>query len=236
MQVGKILVVDDEPRIRRAVEQALVREGFSCIQAGDGEEALRLFSQEEPDLAVLDLMLPGIDGFEVCKRMRGIRPIPVIILSVRGELTDKVAGFTLGVDDYVTKPFSPAELVLRVKAVLRRSYADPREVYGEDVIKAGDLTIDACQRQVWVGEELVDLTAMEFELLWLLASNPGKVFTKEMIIDRVWGPDYVGDDNAVPVLVRRLRGKVEPEPSDPRYIQTVWGVGYRFCKNFVRNI
>ncbi|MDI3281018.1 MAG: response regulator transcription factor [Bacillota bacterium] len=228
MQGAKILIVDDEPKIRRAVEQALQKEGFRCLQAGDGPSAWRVFQEERPDLVILDLMLPGEDGFEVCRRIRAQSQVPVIILSVKGELTDKVAGFTLGVDDYLTKPFSPAELVLRVKAVLRRAYAHQSAPLAGEVIRAGDLIINAAQRSVHRGEEEITLTAREFDLLWLLAAHPGRVFTKEQILDRIWGCDYVGDENVVPVLVRRLREKVEPDPARPRYIQTVWGVGYKF--------
>lgn len=234
MQGAKILIVDDEPKIRRAVEQALGKEGFRCLQAGDGLSAWQVFQEEKPDLVILDLMLPGEDGFEVCRRIRAQSEVPIIILSVKGELTDKAAGFTLGVDDYLTKPFSPAELVLRVKAVLRRAYASPSSPWAAEVIRAGDLIIDAAQHSVRRGEEEITLTAREFNLLWLLASHPGRVFTKEQIIDRIWGCDYVGDENAVPVLVRRLREKVEPDPARPRYIQTVWGVGYKFSSRAQR--
>lgn len=228
MQKKRILIVDDEPKIRRVIEQALCKEGFQCFQAGDGLEALRVFQVTAADLVILDLMLPELDGFEVCRRLRAIRPVPVIIVSVRGELVDKVVGFTLGIDDYITKPFSPAELVLRVKAVLRRTYQSQKTTVS-DVIKVGGLTIDAVQRGVWLDGFEVTLTAREFDLLWLLASQPGRVFTKEQLIEEVWGLDYLGDDNVVPVLVRRLREKVEVDPARPQYIQTVWGVGYRFC-------
>lgn len=222
---AKILVVDDEPKILKAVEHSLINAGFRVIKAMDGESALRLAEAELPDLVVLDLMLPGLDGFEVCRRLRQRSDVPVLVLSARGAETDKVVGFHLGIDDYLTKPFSPAELVLRVKAILRRA-AGPAPARREEV-ELGSLSVNHSTRQAFVRGRPVELTAKEFELLWLLANHPGQVFSREQLLNQIWETDYYGDTNAVTMLVRRLREKLEEDPSRPRLIRTVWGVGYK---------
>lgn len=226
----KILVVDDEPKIRRIVEQSLRKDAYRVVHACDGIEALQKLEAEHPDLVVLDLMMPDMDGFEVCKAMRNRGDnTPVIILTAKDELEDKAFGFNLGVDDYVTKPFSPSELALRVKAVLRR-------VSGEDLaprLKEGAfddkrLYINSKTREVKLNGEGVYLTAKEFDLLWVLANNPGIVYSRDQLLDMVWGNEYFGDAGTVTVLIRRIREKIEKDPANPTYLRTVWGIGYKF--------
>lgn len=226
---GKILVVDDEPQILKALDHRLTRDGYAVITAADGEEALTRFAESNPDLVVLDLMLPLVDGFEVCQQIRKISAVPIIILSARGNEIDKIVGFRIGADDYLTKPFSPSELVLRVRAVLRRTRGqnDPEPTIGDTVVQ-GSLLIDRRRRLVKVGGKPADLTVKEFELLWLLASHPEYVFSREQLLEQIWETDYPGDLNNVTVLVSRLREKIEGDPANPTYIKTVRGVGYKF--------
>lgn len=228
MSETRILIVDDEPKIVKAVSYRLESEGYQVSVAYDGEEALRKATTEHPDLIVLDLMLPKMDGYEVCRKIRKTMDTPIIILSARSDELDKVAGFQAGVDDYMTKPFSPAELALRVKAVLRRTRDRLDGRRPEETISHGELTVDRRTRTVKRGNEVIEVTAKEFDLLWLLASNPGRVFTREELLERIWSSDYEADYKNVTVLVSRLRDKLEPDPSNPRYIRTVWGVGYKF--------
>ena len=226
----RVLVVDDEPRIREVVEKYLTREGFQVATANDGEAALATYHAHKPDLIVLDLMLPKMDGLEVFRRLRALTAIPVIMLTAKGEETDRIVGLELGADDYITKPFSPRELVARVKAVLRRANAGMTLDAAERPLVRGELRIDPRARSVQVGERDVELTSKEFELLWFLASHPGQVFTRTQLLDRVWGYEFYGDASTVTVHVRRLREKIEPDPADPQYITTTWGVGYKFEK------
>ncbi len=226
----RILVVDDEASILEVVQKYLIREGFQVTTARDGELALAAFSREPADLIVLDLMLPKLDGLEVFRRLRAKSAIPVIMLTAKGEETDRVVGLELGADEYITKPFSPRELVAGVKAVLRRASADSRVISGERPITRGQVHIDPSARSVDVQGKSVELTGKEFDLLWFLASHPGQVFTRTQLLDQVWGYEYYGDASTVTVHVRRLREKIEPDPAEPRYISTVWGVGYRFEK------
>ncbi len=219
-----ILVVEDEPTVRNVVARYLQREGYAVSTAGDGEEGLRLALKHRPDLLVLDLMLPGLDGLEVCRRLRATLQTPVVMLSAKGEDHDVVLGLGLGADDYIRKPFSPAELVARIKAVLRRGQAPQ----GGAGLSFGLLRIDALGRAVWLGERLLDLTAKEFDLLWYLAQHPGQVFSREQILANVWKYDYAGDASTVTVHMRHLREKLELDPSQPRFLKTVWGVGYKF--------
>jgi DNA-binding response OmpR family regulator len=222
----KIMVVDDEPKIVKIVEHALKKEGFEVIKAGGGAEALELAARDRPDLVLLDIMMPGMDGFETFQRLKALMDVPVVILSARSDEIDKVVGFRMGVDDYQTKPFSPTELALRLKAVLRRvGESNNKEKH---VLDFGDLSIDSRSRLLSVGGKKVELTPKEFDLLWLLASNPNRVFTKGQILDLVWDSSYYGDENTVMVHIRRLREKIEGNPSSPRYIKTVWGTGYKF--------
>ncbi len=221
----RILVVEDEQSIRTIVEYALRDAGFSVIGAGRGDEALDVIEREPIDLVVLDVMLPGLDGLEVCKRIRADRNLPIIMLSARGEELDKVLGLELGADDYVTKPFSPRELVSRVKANLRRARLEPDR---SAALRIGDLEIDPVSRTVTrAGEELV-LTYSEFEILNKLASSPRRVFTREELMNHLWKGTFYGDLRSVDVHVRHLRQKVEVDDSAPVLIRTVRGVGYAF--------
>jgi DNA-binding response OmpR family regulator len=222
--MARLLVVEDEPTVREVVERYLRRAGHQVMTAGDGNERLRLALAEQLDLIVLDLMLPGLDGLDVCRRLRAVRQTPVIMLTARSEDADAVLGLGLGADDYVRKPFSPPELVARVEAVLRRGLPDARGTSAA----FGDLRIDSNTREVRRGDDVIALTATEFDLLWHLCKHPGQVFSREQLLSSVWGYDYAGDTGTVTVHVRRLREKIEPDPSAPRWLQTVWGVGYKF--------
>ena len=228
MATGRILVVDDETIVREVVERYLVREGYNVLTAGDGEDALRLAREETPDLVVLDLMLPKVDGLEVCRRLRAESSTPIIMLTAKGEETDKIVGLTLGADDYLVKPFSPRELVARVQAVLRRAQSQPFGALHQDAIRFPDLTINPRTRSVEAYGRGVELTPKEFDLLVFLASNPRQVFSRAQLLDQVWDYKYGGDASTVTVHMRRLREKVEKDPMRPRYLKTVWGVGYKF--------
>jgi DNA-binding response OmpR family regulator len=224
--MARVLVVDDEPMVREVLARYLEREGFEVQTAEDGEQALAAFETSPPDLVLLDLMLPRIDGLEVFRRMRERTRSPVIMLTAKGEETDRVVGLELGADDYVTKPFSPREVVARVRAVLRRTAGQAPA--SPDVVTFGSLTIDGPRREVRRGDEPVHLTRKEFDLLALLASNPGRTFTRAELLDEVWDFAWDGDTATVTVHIRRLREKVEEDPSNPAHLVTVWGVGYRF--------
>jgi len=223
--MSTVLVVDDEPIVREVVVSYLRREGYRTLEAGDGHEARRLLEQGDPGLVVLDLMLPGIDGLELCRWIRSRSDVPVIMLTARGEETDRIVGLELGADDYVTKPFSPRELAARVRAVLRR--ADGTGDGAERRLEFGDVTIEASTREATKDGSPLALTAREFDLLWFLASHPRRVFSREQLMDRVWGYAAAVDTGTVTVHVRRLRAKIERDPSRPAHLQTVWGVGYR---------
>lgn len=199
------------------------------ITATSGEEALLKARQTPPDLVLLDIMMPGMDGFETYQKLKALREVPVIILSARSDEVDKIVGFRMGVDDYQTKPFSPTELALRVKAVLRR--VREQKVDSKYVLKYGDLTLDYEKRVVWYPNNKIELTPKEFELLWLMASNPNRVFTKAHLLDKIWDSAFYGDDNTVTVHIRKLREKIEADPSKPVLIRTVWGTGYKFEYN-----
>jgi DNA-binding response OmpR family regulator len=218
-----VLVVDDEASIRTIVEYALKEAGFEVTTAARGDEALEAVERDQVDIVVLDLMLPGIDGLEVCKRIRAERSVPIIILSARGEELDKVLGLELGADDYVTKPFSPRELVSRVKANLRRARLDPE---AGATIRAGDLEIDPVARSVRRDGSEIALTYSEFEILLKLARSPRRVFTREELMSHLWKGSFYGDLRSVDVHVRHLRQKVERDASAPTLIRTVRGVGY----------
>jgi DNA-binding response OmpR family regulator len=220
-----VLVVDDEPIVRNVVVRYLEREGYRTLEAGDGETARAILEREPPELVVLDLMLPGIDGLALCRWIRARSDLPVIMLTALGEEADRIVGLEVGADDYVSKPFSPRELAARVKSVLRRSAPGSR-ISG--VIEAGELTIDAGTREARRNGELLKLTLREFELLWFLASNPRQVFSRGQLMESVWGYTAALDTGTVTVHVRRLREKIEADPSQPRHLETVWGVGYRF--------
>jgi len=224
---GSVLVVDDEPTIAEVVSRYLERAGYRTRTAGDGARALAMIGSQRPDLVVLDLMLPGIDGLEVMRRLRhsDSEPIGVILLTAKGEEADRVVGLRLGADDYVVKPFSPLELVARVDAVLRRVESAPAQ---QAPIELSDLTIDPAARQVYVRGEEVVLTQREFDVLLFLARHPGQAFSRNQLMDAIWQYSFYTDTSTVTVHIRRLRSKIEADPSQPRHIQTVWGVGYRF--------
>ena len=224
----KIMVVEDEPALVDALEYGLVAEGFEVVTSSDGEQSLQLFDRERPDLILLDLMLPGLPGTEVCKRIRAASSVPIIMLTAKDAEIDKVVGLELGADDYVTKPFSMRELAARVRAVLRRGgdwdmpeLGAPMEVRG--------VRLDSERYEVAVRGEKTDLPPKEFALLELLLRNAGRVMTRDLIIDRVWGGDYVGDTKTLDVHIKRLRSRIEQDPHDPKLIVTVRGVGYKFA-------
>lgn len=221
----KILVVDDEPKIIQLTQDYLENAGFSVISAGDGERALTVIQVEKPDLVVLDLGLPGMDGLDVCRSIRKTSNLPIIMLTARDEETDKLVGLELGADDYITKPFSPKELVARVRSVLRRSELAQEE---REVIRVGDVTLDLPRMQVTVGGEEIELTATEFHLLQALASQPGRIFTRSQLLNAVHGVAIESYERAIDAHIKNIRRKLEPVPREPRYIQTVYGVGYRF--------
>lgn len=221
-----VLIVEDEPMVAEVVERYLRRDGYEVRSVRDGHAALEEFEQRRPDLIVLDLMLPGIDGREVCRRIRSRAQTPIIMLTARSEEIDKLVGLELGADDYVTKPFSPRELVARVKAVLRRA-AGQAQPGGEWLVFDG-LRLNERTRSVENERGPVQLTAREFALLHYLSSHVGQVFSRAQLMDAVWDYAFAGDSSTVTVHMRRLRGKVEPDPSRPRHLKTVWGVGYKF--------
>ena len=227
MAEHKVLIVEDEPMVAEVVERYLRRDGYQVQTVASGPAALDEFSRFRPDLVVLDLMLPGLDGREVCRRIRARSQTPVIMLTARGDEVDKLVGLELGADDYVTKPFSPRELAARVKAVLRRA-ANHQPGLNTEVLQFERLRIDASMRTVEDERGRVQLTAREFDLLYYLAGHAGHVFTRNQLMDAVWDYEFAGDASTVTVHVRRLRAKIEADPSRPRYLKTVWGMGYKF--------
>ena len=223
-----ILVVDDEPKIVKTVRAYLESGGYRVVTAGDGRTALTLFRHEKPGLVILDLGLPAVDGLDVARTLRRESNVPIIMLTARVEETDRLVGLELGADDYVTKPFSPRELVARVRAVLRR--AGPERDVSTPPIVAGDLTVDLERRLLTMAGRAVDLTPTEFDLLVVLASHPGRVFSRMELLDRVQGYAFEGYERTVDAHVKNLRQKIEPDPKQPRYLLTVFGVGYRFVE------
>jgi DNA-binding response OmpR family regulator len=226
-EASTILLVDDEDAVQKLLTYPLEREGFRVLQARDGEEALERFAAERVDLVVLDIMLPKLDGLEVCKRMRAASTVPIIMLTARDDELDKVLGLELGADDYITKPFSIREFRSRVRALLRRASA-PRQARETDVIEVDSLRIDPSRRSVEVDGKAVQLTYVEFELLRTLAAHPGRVYTRELLLESLWGDSAYREPRTIDVHVRHLREKLEQDPRSPQYIFTVRGVGYRF--------
>jgi DNA-binding response OmpR family regulator len=224
---GSILIVEDDPRIATLVSKNLEAAGYECHHARDGGSALAEFQKLKPSLIVLDIMLPVMDGLEVTRRIRKESDVPILMLTARTSEGDKVLGLEVGADDYLTKPFSTLELVARVRALLRRSSASVAE---QRPLLRGDLSIDPARREVKRGETKIDVTTLEFDLLLFLASRPGRVFSREDLMTQVWGQDRIVDDRSIDSLVSRLRHKLETDPGKPRYIQTVWGAGYRFAE------
>ncbi len=229
MSQEHIQIIEDELEIAELIKDYLEDEGFQVTISLNGTEGLNTFQKERPDIVILDLMLPGMDGFEVCRLIRKDSEIPVLILSSKNTDMDKVLALGIGADDYVTKPFSPIELVARIKAHLRRQNKASASPKSNHILTFGNLKIDLSAYTVHVGDTIVNMTNKEFELLKLLAQNPNQVLTKEQIISAVWGNNYYGDDNTIPVHIRKVREKIEDDPSDPKFILTVWGVGYRFA-------
>jgi DNA-binding response OmpR family regulator len=223
----RVLVIEDDPNVAEVVGRYLAREGYTVETDCDGEAGLARALADPPDLVVLDLMLPSLGGLEVCRRLRSVAPVPVIMLTARGEETDRIAGLELGADDYVSKPFSPRELTARVKAVLRRAAGPVPAAAGAEVLTAGDLQVDVVAHEARLEGDLVALTSKEFDLLAHLMRHPRRAFRREQLLEDVWGFSY-GDTSTVTVHIRRLREKIERDPSVPRYVVTVWGVGYRF--------
>ncbi|WP_062304092.1 response regulator transcription factor [Demequina subtropica] len=225
MGARTVLVVDDEQSIRELVGGYLRRDGFDVIEAGSGEDALAALATSRVDLAILDVRLPGIDGMETLRRLRRTSSVPVLLLTARAEEADRIVGLELGADDYVTKPFSPREVVARVRAILRRGDPAP----GDERIAIGELRIDPAAHEVTVGDRPAALTALEFDLLGALATAPGRVFTRRQLIERVWGWDFYGDERIVDVHIRKLRRALDDPAEDPRMILTVRGVGYKLA-------
>ncbi len=233
---ANILVVDDEATVREVVRKYLEHDGFRVTEAESGTQALDTVRDQHPDLIILDVMLPGADGFTITRALRDTddhallyvdNAIPIILLTARSSEIDRITGFEVGADDYIVKPFSPRELVARVKAVLRRSASGLVEA-DEKPIQLSTLSIDPRSREVCVRGEVSLLTAKEFDLLWFLARHPRQVFSRSQLLDQIWGFEFYGDESTVTVHIRRLREKIEANPSEPAYIQTVWGVGYKF--------
>ena len=228
-----ILLVDDEATIRDVVRRYLEIDGYRVIEAEDGAQALDLLRDQRPDLILLDIMLPGVDGFTLARTLRQradyahlLGDVPIIMLTSRGSENDRIAGFDLGIDDYIVKPFSPREVTARVRAVLRRSTTDSGD--SQQPLDYGELHIDPLRRSVIVRGQSITLTAKEFDLLWLFARHPQQVLTRDQLLDQVWGYDFYGDESTVTVHIRRLREKIEQDPANPVYIQTLRGVGYKF--------
>jgi two-component system, OmpR family, response regulator len=226
---AKILVVDDEEAIQRLLRFPLEREGYQVVQARDGQEALDLFANDQFDLIILDLMLPGIDGIEVCRRLRAESVVPIIMLTAKADEFDKVLGLEIGADDYITKDrFSVREFTSRVRAQLRRAEMGSRREAATDVVKVDELEVDVLKRNVFAREQKVDLTYMEFELLKTLISHPGRVYSRQLLLQMVWGDSEYRDARTVDVHIRHLREKIERDPKDPEFIFTVRNIGYKF--------
>ena len=229
MKTYKILVVDDEVDIVDFIDDYLTGEGYEVIKAYDGVEALDKIRQDLPDLVVLDVMLPGLDGFEVCKQMRTESTVPILMVTAKDTDVDKIVGLEIGADDYMLKPFNPRELVARVKAILRRTYRQDYQSHSQTVtLKHKDLSIDAERRMATIGHRQLELTMKEFDLLLFLMRNPGHVYSRDHLLDHVWGQDSFVGARTVDVHIRRLREQIETDASQPQYIKTVWGVGYKF--------
>ncbi|MBQ8596421.1 MAG: response regulator transcription factor [Lachnospiraceae bacterium] len=224
----KILVVDDEKLIVKGIRFSLEQDGMEVDCAYDGEEALQKIKDSEYDIILLDVMLPKLNGFEVCQQVREFSSVPIIMLTAKGEDMDKILGLEYGADDYITKPFNILEVKARIKAIIRRTAPKPKET--QKIIESGDMKLDCESRRVYVLGKEINLTAKEFELLELLVLNPNKVYGREALLKLVWGNDYPGDVRTVDVHIRRLREKIEQNPSEPKYVHTKWGVGYYYNK------
>ena len=224
---SKVLVVDDEKLIVKGIRFSLEQDGMEVDTAFDGEEALAMIYEKEYDLVLLDLMLPKMDGLEVCQNIRGFSDVPIIIITAKSEDMDKIMGLEYGADDYITKPFNILEVKARIKAILRRNAKNNPDEYLR-ILEKGDIKMELDGRRLFVSGEEISLTAKEFDLLELMVGNPNKVFSREELLNTVWGYEYPGDVRTVDVHIRRLREKIEPNPGEPRYVHTKWGVGYYF--------
>ena len=226
----KVLVVDDEKLIVKGIRFSLEQDGMEVTCAYDGEEALRLAQENKFDMILLDIMLPKMDGFEVCQAIREFSNMPIVMLTAKGDDMDKILGLEYGADDYITKPFNILEVKARIKAIMRRTAASEPKEENSKVIESGDLKLDCESRRLFVQGREINLKAKEFDLLELLVMNPNKVYSRENLLNLVWGYEYPGDVRTVDVHVRRLREKIEPNPSEPKYVHTKWGVGYFYQK------
>ncbi|CCO08298.1 response regulator transcription factor [Desulforamulus hydrothermalis] len=227
MSSTTILIADDDHRIVKIISHTLEQEGYKVMAAQDGEEAVRLATTMSPDLVIMDIMMPKLDGLEASQKIKAKVDVPIIILSAKDDVVDKIVGFKMGVDDYQTKPFSPAELALRVKAVLRRSRG-VAEKRNRDVLEYPHVRIEYTTRLVRIWGQEVALTAKEFDMLWLMASHPNQVFSRLQLLEKIWESHFEGDEDTVTVHIRRLRRKIEKDAANPQLIKTVWGVGYKF--------
>jgi len=227
----KILVVDDEKLLVKGIKYNLEQDGYEVCVAFDGEEAVRLAHDESIDLILLDLMLPKMDGLTVCRTIRGFSNVPIIMLTAKSEDIDKILGLEYGADDYITKPFNIREVTSRIKAILRRTKPVNQNPQNKDILISGDITLDYNFRRITIKNNIIELTGKEFDLLELFVKNPGKVYTRENLLDIAWGFDYPGDVRTVDVHIRRLREKIEQNPAEPEYIKTKWGVGYYYKKD-----
>ncbi len=224
----KVLVVDDEKLIVKGIRFSLEQDGMEVDCAYDGEEALKLATENQYDMILLDIMLPKMDGFEVCQQIRDFSMVPIVMLTAKGDDMDKILGLEYGADDYITKPFNILEVKARIKAIMRRAGQNQTKTEESRIIKSGDLKLDCESRRLYIQDKEVNLTAKEFDLLELLVTNPNKVYSRESLLDLVWGYKYPGDVRTVDVHVRRLREKIEKNPSEPQYVHTKWGVGYYY--------
>jgi DNA-binding response OmpR family regulator len=231
----RILLVDDEPSILDVCQRYLEREGYSVVTGENGEEAIKLWKEDHFDVIILDLMMPVLNGWKACETIRESDDIPIVFLTAKGEEYDKLIGLTIGANDYITKPFNPRELVLRVNGICRlleyRNQSSKNDQEENHIIKAGPFTIHTLNREVFLDQQRIDLTMKEFDLLFLLASHPKQVFSRSQLLYQVWESEFDDDTTTVTVHIRRLREKIEKSPSKPKYIQTVWGIGYKFVSD-----
>lgn len=223
-----ILIVDDEQKIVDLLVHNLTREGYNTIEANDGQTAIDLAISQRPDLILLDVMIPRVDGLTVCKKIKNYYNVPILMVSAKDDELDKIVGLEIGADDYITKPFNILEVKARIKAIMRRARSEHEEKEKAKTIEAGDLKLDCESRRVFIAGKEINLTAKEFDVLELLVFNPNKVYSRENLLNIVWGYEYPGDVRTVDVHIRRLREKIEANPSEPKYVHTKWGVGYYF--------
>ena len=222
----KVLVVDDEKLIVKGIRFSLEQDGMEVDCAYDGEEAFEKAKANPYDMILLDVMLPKMDGFEVCQQIREFSNVPIIMLTAKGDDMDKILGLEYGADDYITKPFNILEVKARIKAIMRRMNPPAGSTKDSNILKSGDVELNIDSRKLRIVDKDYTLTSKEFDMMYLFVSNPGKIYSRELLLEKIWGEDYPGDARTVDVHIRRLREKIEPNPSDPRYIQTRWGVGY----------